>query len=126
SFNRTVIDEEPVSTLTDVGEAVIVEVAPDAAPGVKVTDACAWIALPLLTAAPPNVATKTPDPVEVGAVTVAVYVPFALSVTALIKPVPADLVIVTVDPPVVRLFPFASFACTVNTCVAIPLAVIEA
>ncbi len=48
-----------------------------------------------------------------------------LSVTALIVPVPDCFVIVTVAPPVVRLFPFVSFACTVNTCVVTPSAVIE-
>lgn len=41
-------------------------------------------------------------------------------------PVPDDLVITTVDPPDVRLFPFASLACTVKTCVELPLAIMLA
>ncbi len=72
-----------------------------------------------MTGLPPRVATKTPDPVAVGAVTVAVYVPLPLFVTAPIEPVPDCFVIVTVEPPVVRLLPKASFACTVNTWVAV-------
>ena len=51
------------------------------------------------------------------------YVPLPLSVTEPIAPVPELRVIVTVAPPTVRLFPFASFACTVSTCVAVPFAV---
>ena len=46
-----------------------------------------------------------------------------MSVTLPIVPVPDCFVIVTVDPPLVRLLPFASLACTVNTCVLLPLAV---
>ena len=42
--------------------------------------------------------------------TVAVYVPFELSVTEPIVPVPEDLVIVTVEPPIAIVFPFASLA----------------
>jgi len=56
------------------------------------------------------VATKTPEPLAVGAVTVAAYVPLLLSVTELIVPVPDCLVIVTVAPPLVRLLPLASLA----------------
>jgi len=72
--------------------------------------ACVWLPPPLFTELPPNVATNTPLPVAVGEVTVAVYVPFALSVTLPIVPVPDDLVIVTVAPPVVRLVPPEVFA----------------
>ena len=68
---------------------------------------------------------KTPLPVAVGAVTVAVYVPFPTFVTAPIVPVPDCFVIVTVEPPAVRLLPKASFACTVSTWVAVPFAVID-
>ena len=53
------------------------------------------------------------------------YVPLPLSVTEPIVPVPDCFVIVTVEPPVDRLLPFASFACTVNTCVELPFAVID-
>src|SRR6185503_8340798 len=87
---------------------------------------CVWLAVPLLTADPPSVATNTPLPVAVGDVTVAVYVPLLLSVTDPIVPVPDDFVIVTVEPPVVRLLPLASLAWTVSTCVLVPFAVIEA
>ena len=41
-------------------------------------------------------------------------------------PVPEDLVMVTVAPPVVRLFPLASLACTVKVWVLVPLAVMLA
>ena len=75
---------------------------------------CVCDAVPLLTGLPPRVATKTPEPVAVGAVTVAVYVPLALSMTAPIVPVPDCLVIVTVDPPEVRLLPLESLAWTVK------------
>src|SRR5205809_107252 len=56
----------------------------------------------------------------------AVYVPWPLSVTEPIVPLPDCFVIVTVVPPEVRLLPFASFACTVKICVALPFAVIDA
>src|SRR5205085_1277791 len=49
-----------------------------------------------------------------------------LSVTDPIVPVPDDRVIVTVEPPAVRLLPFASLACTVSTCVLVPFAVMLA
>jgi hypothetical protein len=61
------------------------------------------------------VATNVPVPAAAGAVTVAEYVPFPLSVTELIDPAPADLVTVTVAPPVEMEFPAASLACTVRT-----------
>src|SRR4051794_33250877 len=79
-----------------------------------------------MTAEPPSVATKTPEPASVGDVTVAVYVPLPTFVTAPIVPVPDCFVIVTVAPPVVRFVPLASRACTVRTCVAVPFAVIDA
>ena len=97
-----------------------------AAPGVYVTVDWVWLPVPLFTAAPPNVATKTPLPVAVGEVTVAVYVPLPLSVTEPILPVPLCLVIVTVEPPLVNKLPFTSFAVTVNTCVLLPSAVMLA
>ena len=49
-----------------------------------------------------------------------------MSVTLPIVPVPEDLVMVTVEPPLVRLLPLASLACTVSTCVLVPLAVMLA
>ena len=71
-----------------------------------------WVCEPVpdLTGWPPSVATNTPDPVAVGEVTVAVYVPLELSVTDPIVPVPDDFVIVTVEPPTVMLFPLMSLA----------------
>ena len=52
--------------------------------------------------------------------------PLPLSVTEPTDPVPDCLVIVTVEPPVVSRVPFASFAVTVSTCVAVPFAVSDA
>ena len=49
--------------------------------------------------------------------------PLWLSVTAPRLPEPEDFVIVTVAPPLLRSLPFASLACTVSTCVLVPLAV---
>ena len=49
-----------------------------------------------------------------------------VSVTLPIVPVPDCFVMVTVEPPVVRLFPLASLACTVRTWVLVPLAVMLA
>ena len=48
SLAWTVIVDEPTSTLTEVGAAVMVVVAPEAAPGVKVTDAVAVMARALI------------------------------------------------------------------------------
>ena len=41
-------------------------------------------------------------------------------------PVPEDLVIVTVAPPLLRSLPLASLACTVSSCVLVPSAVMLA
>ena len=82
--------------------------------------------MPDLTGWAPSVATNTPEPTVTGEVTVAVYVPLLLSVTAPIVPVPDDLVIVTVCPPTVMLFPLASLAWTVKSWVEIPSAAMEA
>src|SRR5256885_1155445 len=54
-----------------------------------------------------------------------VWSPSASTLPPPIVPVPEDLVMRTVDPPVVRLLPFASLARTVRTWVDDPLAVIE-
>ncbi len=61
-------------------------------------------------------------PATVPLVNVAVYVPFPLSVTALIAP--SVVVTTIVLPPVVRLFPPTSFACTVIVDVVAPFATI--
>ena len=71
-------------------------------PATKVTIAWVWLPLPLMTALPSRVATKTPLPLAVGAVTVALYVPLPWSVTAPTLPLPEDRLIVTVEPPLVR------------------------
>ena len=69
-------------------------------------------------------AIKVPLPIVVGEVTVAVYVPLLLSVTAPMEPVPDNLVMVTVEPPVPIKFPKTSRAVTVNTWVDNPFAII--
>src|SRR5436190_2018334 len=104
---------------------VNVDCVASAAPGVYVIVDVVCEPVPDLTGLPPRVATNTPEPVAVGAVTVAVYVPSPWSVTEPIEPVPDCFVIVTVEPPLVRSLPKASFACTVRTWVAVPLAVID-
>ena len=76
---------------------------------------CVCEPVPDLTGWAPKVATNTPDPTVTGEVTVAVYVPLLLSVTAPIVPVPDDFVIVTVCPPTAIVFPFASLAVTVKS-----------
>lgn len=80
--------------------------------------------VPPCTADPPSVAEKTPLPVAVGAVTVAVYVPLPLSVTEPTVPVPDAREMTTVDPPELRLLPYWSLACTVSVTVD-PFAVTE-
>ena len=81
---------------------------------------------PLCTGDPFNVATNVPVPAAAGAVTVAVYVPLPLSVTEPTDPDPDVRVIVTASPPVDRVLPAESLACTVSTCVARPSAAIVA
>jgi len=84
-----------------------------------------WIPVPLLTSSPFSVATKTPLPETNDEIT-AIYVPFPLSVTGAILPMPDNFVIVTIEPPVIMLLPLASFAVTVNVWVLTPLALILA
>jgi len=106
----------PVAVM-DMGDAIISVVAVAAVPGVKTTVALSVIVdafkVPVMVAVPVTI----PD------VTVAVYVPLLLSVTELNVPVVVDKP--TVAPPVVRLFPFASFACTVIVDVLTPSAVMD-
>jgi hypothetical protein len=70
----------------------------------------------LVTAAPPIVAPIVLAVPATIPVKVAVYVPFVLSVVAPIVPVlvPPEAVNTTVEPPVARLLPNASFACSVS------------
>jgi len=60
------------SAVTNPGEAVTVDTNVSTGPGVYATVAAVWLAVPPSTALPSNVATNTPFPVAVGAVTVAV------------------------------------------------------
>jgi hypothetical protein len=101
----------------DVGEAVIVEVDAEAAPAVKMTVALLAIGAPF------RVPVIVVVPAVVGDVSVAVYVPFPLSVTA--ERLPAVVASATVAPPLVRLFEPASLSCTVMVDVLLPSAVIE-
>ena len=85
----------------EVGEAVMVEVAALAVPGMKET-----ISLSVIDT-PPTVPVIVDVPVVVAEVKVALYVPLLLS--AIVDSVPSVLLNVTVAPPLVRLFPLASF-----------------
>ena len=92
---------DPLAVM-DVGEAVMVDVAVLAAPGVNATTSLSVIATP------PRVPVIVELPAVVEEVNVAVYVPFPLSVMEESDPevVPSA----TVAPPAVRLFPFVSFS----------------
>jgi hypothetical protein len=87
----------------DAGEAEIVEVDADIAPGENWT-----VGLPLVIAEPPIVPDTVAVPVVVELVSVAEYDPLLLLVTALSEPAVVESV--TVPPLETRLFPFASFA----------------
>ena len=79
--------------------------------------------LAFVSALPPTLAVNVAVPVVLP-FTVAVYVPLPLSVTALSVSVgPVVFTIVTVPPLAVRLFPCASFSCTVRVDVVLPSAV---
>ena len=118
SLSCTVMDDVllPFAAI-DVGEAVIVEVDAEAAPAVKMTVALLAIGAPF------RVPVIVVVPAVVGDVSVAVYVPFPLSVTA--ERLPAVVASATVAPPLVRLFEPASLSCTVMVDVLLPSAVIE-
>jgi hypothetical protein len=93
--------EDPFAVI-DAGDAEIVEVDADTAPGVNDTDVGTPIVEPAIV--PDTVAV----PAVVELVSVAEYEPLPLLVTALSEP---SVVESTTVPPVeVRLFPFASFA----------------
>jgi hypothetical protein len=94
--------EDPVAVI-DAGEAEIVVVEADTAPGENWT-----VGLPLVIAEPPIVPDTEAAPVVVELVSVAEYEPLLLLVTALSEP--SVVKSVTVPPVEVRLFPFASFA----------------
>ena len=118
SSSRTVIAIAATPfAFADVGVAVTVEVATDGAPGVKVTEVVlvrsALFNFPLMVAAP-----------AVVDVSVAEYVPFALSVTA--ESVPRVVDKATVPPLTVRLLPLASFSWTWMAIGEAPSAVAEA
>jgi hypothetical protein len=94
--------EDPFAVI-DAGEAEIVEVEADTAPGENWT-----VGLPLVIAEPAIVPDTVAVPVVVELVNVAEYEPLPLSVTALSEPSVVESV--TVPPVETRLFPFASFA----------------
>jgi hypothetical protein len=110
----TTLDVDAPSATMLVGDAVIVDVAADAVPGVNSTVAVSVIATPL------SVPVTVAVPAVVDDVNVAEYVPSPLSVTA--PSVPASVASATVSPPAVRLLPFASFSCTVTADVDAPSA----
>lgn len=89
------------SAVMTLGDAVICVVVSSATPGIKST----VVLLVMVEAFSVPVIVAVPAVVE--EVSVAVYVPLLLSVTLPIEPVVVASVIVA--PPVVRLFPFASF-----------------
>ena len=92
---------DPFATI-EFEAAVIVEVAALTGPGVKLTTSLSVMGDPF------NVPVIVAVPAAVDDVNVAVYVPSPLSVTEDNVPLVVDNK--TVDPPVVRLFPLASFA----------------
>jgi hypothetical protein len=104
-----IVDDDDPSAVIDPGVAEIVDVAADAAPGVKLTNAS-----PLVIAPPAVVPlsivplTSAGDPAVVVLVNVAVYVPLPLSTTGLSEP--AVELRVTMSPPEVSSLPFASSA----------------
>jgi hypothetical protein len=97
----TVEVEDPLAVI-DAGDAEIVVFEADTAPGVKDTEA----GLPI--EVPPMVPDTVAEPVVVGLVNVAVYVPLLLFVTDPSDPRLVDRT--TVPPLEVKLLPLASFA----------------
>src|SRR2546422_534777 len=79
------------------------------------TVAWVWVALPLLMADPPRVATNTPFFFNDTATTEIYSLSLHDALPISIVPEPDALVIVTVDPPELRLLPKASLARTVRT-----------
>jgi hypothetical protein len=86
-------------------------------PAVEISPTVTWtVGSVVVTAAPPIVAPIVRAVPARTPVKVAVYVPFPLSVVALIVPVlvPPEAANTTVEPPVAKLLPAASFACSVS------------
>jgi hypothetical protein len=94
--------EDPFAVI-DAGDAEIVVIEADTAPGENCT-----VGLPLVIAEPAIVPDTVAVPAVVELVSVAEYDPLLLSLTAL--RVPAVVASVTVKPPDATLFPLASFA----------------
>jgi hypothetical protein len=113
-----IVEVDDPSAVIEPGDAEIVDVAPDAAPGAKVTNAS-----PLVIALPSIVPLTSAVPDVVELVNVAVYVPSPISVTPVSEP--AVELSVTASPPEVSSFPLASSAWTVTVEVDDPSAVIE-
>jgi hypothetical protein len=108
------LEVETPSAVMVAGEAVIVEFATLAAPGVKVIASVSTIATP------PIVPLIVLVPVVIEDVRIAVYVPLLLS--TMLERVPNVLLRVKDAPPVVKLLPFISFSCTVIVEVLVPFA----
>ena len=124
SFAVTVTENDVPAD--SVPECCVATVKWSTAPAAYVIVAVVWLPVPLCTGFPLRVAENTPLPALDGAVTVAVYVPFEWSVVEPTEPVPEDRLNTTVEPPLVRGFPYASLAVTVSSCVLDPFAVIDA
>src|SRR5512140_130007 len=106
-------------TVTAVGLATSVDCDSEAVPAMKLTVVGL---LACVSALPPRLAVIVAVPIVAGAVSVAVYVPSAWSVTDDSEPVPV-LASVTVPPLVVSAVPLASRSCTVIVLVLVPFAV---
>jgi hypothetical protein len=98
-----IADVDVPFAVIDAGDAEIVVIEADAAPGENCT-----VGLPLVIAEPAIVPDTVAVPAVVELVSVAEYDPLLLLVTALSEPSVVESV--TVPPLAVRLFPFASFA----------------
>jgi hypothetical protein len=102
SFSCTVIVDVLVPfAITDVGEAVIREVAALADPGIKITFSVSVIGTPA------TVPETLDVPAVVEDVNVALYVPLLLSVTE--DSVPRVFESTMMAPPLIKLFPLTSF-----------------
>ena len=108
--------------VTVEAEVVTVDCDREIAEGVTVT-----VGRVLVTAAPPIEALIVVAVPEFVPVKVAVYIPFPLSVVAEMVPllVPPERVNTTVEPPVIRKFPFASFVVRVRVAVEPEVTVAE-
>jgi hypothetical protein len=118
SFSCTIIVVVLVPlAVIDEEEAVINEVEAETAAGTNVITSLSVIDTPA------TLPVIVQVPAVVDEVRVAVYVPLLLSTTA--ERLPSVLFKTIVAPPAVKLFPFASFNCTVIVEVLVPFAVMD-